>query len=120
MIPRPRMQRSVAGAVTESGEGDGDEAAPDAVRPTPFPTSAPAVVARELPVVATEPSMQRLTSLAPGTDPAPIAALAQRSRAVPTPTAATSPANEPFEAAPVPAQRLTLGQARRLGLGAPI
>src|SRR5256714_558198 len=122
MIPRPRLQRSVAGAVTESGEWDGDEAAPEPVRPTPFPTSAPAVVARELPVVATEPSMQRLTSLAPGTDPAPIAALAQRSRAVPTPTAATSPApaNEPFEAPPVPAQRLTLGQARRLGLGAPI
>ena len=122
MIPRPRMQRSVAGAVTESGEWDGDEAAPEPVRPTPFPTSAPAVVARELPVVAAEPSMQRLTSLAPGADPAPIAAVAQRSRAVPTPTAATAPApaNEPFEAAPVPAQRLTLGQARRLGLGAPI
>src|SRR5437879_66256 len=122
MIPRPRVQRSVAGAVTESGEWDGDEAAPDAVRPTPFPTSAPAVVARELPVVAAEPSMQRLTSLAPGVDPAPIAAVAQRSRALPTPTAATTPApaNEPIEAPPVPAQRLTLGQARRLGLGAPI
>src|SRR5438132_2222435 len=50
MIPRPRVQRSVASAVTESGEWDGDEAAPDAVRPTPFPTSVPAVVAREPPV----------------------------------------------------------------------
>src|SRR3989440_5956813 len=122
MIPRPRMQRSVAGAVTESGEWDGDEAAPEPVRPTPFPTSAPAVVARELPVVAAEPSMQRLTSLAPGADPAPIAAVAQRSRAVPASAAASAstPTNEPFEAAPVPAQRLTLGQARRLGLGAPI
>src|SRR5438067_1300682 len=120
MIQRPRVQRSVAGAVTESGEWDGAEAAPDPVRPTPFPTSAPAVVARELPVVTAEPLMQRLTSLAPGADPAPIAALAQRSRAVPTSTAATAPASEVFEAAPVPAQRLTLGQARRLGLGAPI
>src|SRR5438445_2820724 len=123
MIPRPRLQRSVAGAAIESGEWDGDGAAPDEVRPTPFPTSAPALSARELPVVAAaEPSMQRLTSLAPGADPAPIAAVAQRSRAVPTPTAATTPApaNEPFEAPPVPAQRLTLGQARRLGLGAPI
>src|SRR5256714_39619 len=101
MIPRPRVQRSVAGAVTESGEWDGDEAAPDAVRPTPFPTSAPAVVARELPVVAAEPSMQRLTSLAPGADPAPIAAVAQRSRAVPTSTAATAPPSEGFEGAPV-------------------
>ena len=79
MIPRPRMQRSVAGAVTESGEWDGDEAAPEPVRPTPFPTGAPAVVARELPAVAAEPSMQRLTSLAPGADPAPIAAVAQHS-----------------------------------------
>ena len=122
MIPRPRVQRSVAGAAIESGEWDGDEVAPDPVRPTPFPTSAPAVVARELPAVAAEPSMQRLTSLAPGADPAPIGAVAQRSRAVPTARAATAPApaNEPFEAAPVPAQRLTLGQARRLGLGAPI
>src|SRR5438067_8642986 len=120
MIQRPRVQRSVAGAVTESGEWDGAEAAPDPVRPTPFPTSAPAVVARELPVVTAEPLMQRLTSLAPGADPAPIAALAKRSRAVPTSTAATAPASEVFEAAPVPAQQLTLGQARRLGLGAPI
>ena len=122
MIPRPRVQRSVAGAAIESGEWDGDGAAPDPVRPTPFPTSAPAILARELPVVAAETSTQRLTSLAPGADPAPIAITAQRSRAVSTPTATTAPAtaNEPFEAAPIPAQRLTLGQARRLGLGAPI
>src|SRR6266480_481179 len=79
LIPRPRVQRSVAAAVTESGEWDGDEAAPDLARPTPLPMNAPAVVARELPVVAAEPSMQRLTSLAPGADPAPVAALAQRS-----------------------------------------
>src|SRR5438874_5537686 len=122
MIPRPRVQRSVAGAAIESGEWDGDGAAPDPVRPTPFPTSAPAILARELPVVAAETSTQRLTSLAPGADPAPIATMAQRSRAVSTPTATTAPApaNEPVEAAPIPAQRLTLGQARRLGLGAPI
>src|SRR5438045_4239007 len=74
MIPRPRVQRSVAGAVTESGEWDGDEAAPDPVRPIPFPTSAPAVAARELPAVAAEPAMQRRTSLAPGADPAPTGA----------------------------------------------
>ena len=122
LIPRPRVQRSVAAAVTESGEWDGDEAAPDTARPTPLPMSAPAVVARELPVVAAEPSMQRLTSLAPGADPAPVAAVAQRSRAVPASAAASAstPTNEPFEAAPISAQRLTLGQSRRLGLGAPI
>src|SRR6266566_4625031 len=122
LIPRPRVQRSVAAAVTESGEWDGDEAAPDTARPTPLPMSAPAVVARELPVVAAEPSMQRLTSLAPGADPAPVAAVAQRSRSVLASAAATAPTptNEPYEAAPFSAQRLTLGQSRRLGLGAPI
>src|SRR2546425_1240821 len=122
MIPRPRVQRSVASAVTESGEWDGDEAAPDLARPTPVPTSALAIVARELPVVAAEPAVQRLTSLAPGADPAPIAPVAPRSRAVPTSAAATvlTPSNELFEAAPVFTQRLTLGQSRRLGLGAPI
>ncbi len=122
LIPRPRVQRSVAAAVTESGEWDGDEAAPDTARPTPLPMSAPAVVARELPVVAAEPSMQRLTSLAPGADPAPVAAVAQRSRSVLASAAATAPTptNEPYEAAPISAQRLTLGQSRRLGLGAPI
>src|ERR1700716_1677838 len=82
MIPRPRVQRSVARAVAESGEWDGDEAVPDAVRPTPLPTSAHAVAARELPVVAPEPAMQRLTSLPPDAAPAPIAPVAQRSRAV--------------------------------------
>jgi len=82
MIPRPRLQRSVAGAVTESGEWDGDEAAPDLARPTPVPMSAPPAAAVELPVVAPEPVTQRLTSLPPGADPAPIAPVAQRSKAV--------------------------------------
>src|SRR2546430_7649614 len=49
MIPRPRVQRSVAGAAIESGEWDGDEVAPDPVRPSPFPASAPAILAREIP-----------------------------------------------------------------------
>src|SRR2546425_6208488 len=122
MIPRPRVQRSVASAVRGRGEGDGEGAARDRVRPPLSPGRAPAAAARELPVVAAEPAMQRLTSLARGADPAPIAPVAHRSRAVPTPTAATAPAlaNEPFEVAPVPAQRLTLGQSRRMGLGAPI
>src|ERR1700736_1465432 len=51
MIPRPRVQRRETGAVAESGEGDGDAAAPETTRPPPFPASAPAVAARELPVV---------------------------------------------------------------------
>src|SRR5256886_14880149 len=32
MIPRPRVQRSVAGAAIESGAGDGADVAPDPVR----------------------------------------------------------------------------------------
>ena len=123
MIPRPRVQRSVAGAVVQLGEWDGDEAASDPARPTPLPTSShPVVATRELPVVAPEPAIQRLTSLEPGADPAPLAPVAQHSRALPIPTAPTMPAesHESFELPPVTAQRLTLGQSRRLGLGAPI
>src|SRR5438552_17013928 len=39
MIPLPRMQRSVAGAVTESGEWVGADAAPEAARSTCSPTT---------------------------------------------------------------------------------
>ncbi len=119
MIPRPRVQRSVAGAVAESGEWDGDEAAPE-TRPTPLPMSAHPVAARELAVVAPEPPVQRLTSLPPDAEPTPVPPVAQRSRAVPTPLTMSIPADQPSEAPPAPVQRLTLGQSRRLGLGAPI
>ncbi len=117
MIPRPRVQRSVAGAVAESGEWDGDEAAP-ATRPTPLPISAPTVAARELPVVAPEPAIQRLTSLEPDAEPMPVQPV-QRSRAVSSSPTQSSPTDDAFEM-PAPTQRLTLGQSRRLGLGAPI
>ncbi len=120
MIPRPRVQRSVAGAVAESGEWDGDEAAPDLARPTPVPMSAHPVAARELPVVAPEPPIQRLTSLPPDAEPTPVAPVAQRSRAVPTPSTMSSPSDDPFEMPAAPTPRLTLGQSRRMGLGAPI
>jgi hypothetical protein len=120
MIPRPRVQRSVAGAVTESGEWDGDAAAPDLVRPTPLPISAHTVPPPELPVVAPEPAIQRLTSLPPDAAPTPIAPVAQRSRAVPAPLTMSHAIDEPSEMPPAPAPRLTLGQSRRLGLGAPI
>src|SRR5713101_2255760 len=93
MIPRPRVQRSVAGAVAESGEWDGDEAVPDLARPTPLPISA----ARELPVVAPEPAVQRLTSLPPDAEPTPVPSVPQRSRAVPTPLTMSSAADEPSE-----------------------
>src|ERR1700737_896283 len=65
MIPRPRVQRSVASAVAESGEWDRDEAASESTRPTPLPASAHTVAARELPVVAPEAAVQRLVSVPP-------------------------------------------------------
>lgn len=120
MIPRPRVQRSVAGAVAESGEWDGDEAAPDLARPTPVPMSAHPVAARELPVVAPEPPIQRLTSLPPDAEPTPVGPVAQRSRGVPTHQTISSPSDDPFDMPAAPAPRLTLGQSRRMGLGAPI
>src|ERR1700694_1251648 len=120
MIPRPRLQRSAAGAVAESGEWDGDGAAPELARPTPLPPSAPAVASPELPVVAAEPAVQRLISLPPDAAPTPVAPVAQRSAAVPSPFTMPIQSDAPAEMAPVPAQRLTLGQSRRMGLGAPI
>jgi hypothetical protein len=119
MIPRPRVQRREVGAVAESGEWDGDEAAPEPARPTPVPASASMVAARELPAVAPEPAVQRLISLPPDAEPIPASPLPQRSRALPTPLALSRSFDE-AEAAPAPTPRLTLGQSRKLGLGAPI
>jgi len=114
MIPRPRVQRRVDGAVAESGEWDGDEAASVETRPSPLPASAPAVAVHELPVVTPEPVAQRLVSLSPDAAPIPVPPTPNRSRAISTPMAI----NESPEAPPAP--RLTLGQSRRLGLGPPI
>ena len=113
MIPRPRVQRRVDGAVAESGEWDGDEAASDEARPSPLPASVPAV-AHQLPVVAPEPVAQRLVSLPPDAAPIPVPPAPNRPRPIATPLTL----NEPFE--PPPAPHLTLGQSRRLGLGPPI
>src|SRR5713101_6086534 len=120
MIPRPRVQRSVASAVAESGEWDGDEAASESTRPTPVPASAHTVAARELPVVTPEPAVQRLVSLPSDAKPTPLPPVAQRSRAVPTPLTMSAPGDEPADMPSTPLQRLTLGQSRRMGLGAPI
>src|ERR1700686_425716 len=120
MIPRPRVQRSVASAVAESGEWDGDEAASESTRPTPIPTSAHPVAPREPPVVAPEPAVQRLASLPPDAAPTPLPTVAQRSGALSTPFTMSVPGDEPAETPTAPLQRLTLGQSRRMGLGAPI
>src|SRR5437016_640480 len=103
MIPRPRVQRREAGAVVESGEWDGAEAAPEPARPTPVPATATVIAARELPVVAPEPAVQRLTSLPPQAEPAPVALAAQRPAAVPPPltfSRSMEPMEEIFEPLP--------------------
>src|SRR2546423_415458 len=123
MIARPRVQRREIGAVRESGEWDGDEAAPESARPTPIPATAPAIAARTLPAVAPEPAIQRLTGLPPDAEPVSVASTPQR--ATPTSRLNLEPlvpgsVEQSGEPASLPAARLTLGQARRLGLGAPI
>ena len=117
MIPRPRVQRRETGAVAESGEWDGDAAAPDTTRPTPVPASAPAVAARELPVVTQEAPLQRLTALPADAEPMPAP---PRARAITTPFAISRQSDDPADLSGSPAPRLSLGQSRRLGLGAPI
>ncbi|HEX9094735.1 MAG TPA: hypothetical protein VF990_01390 [Candidatus Dormibacteraeota bacterium] len=120
MISRPRVQRRVQGAIAESGEWDGDEAASPATRPAPLPAGPQAATVRELPVVTPAPVAQRLTTLSPEVEPVPVESPPRRSRIEqPLDLSATSRAD--LSDAPVAAPpRLTLGQARRLGLGAPI
>jgi len=119
MISRPRVQRRAQSAIAESGEWDGDEAASPAMRPSPLPAGTPLAAVRGLPVVAPAPVAQRLTALSPDVEPMPVESAPRRSRfEQPLDLSAASRA-EPADA-PVPAPRLTLGQARRLGLGAPI
>jgi len=119
MISRPRVQRRAQSAIGESGEWDGDEAAPPATWPSPLPTGAPPSAARELPVVAAAPVAQRLTTLSADTEPMPVETLRRRSRSEPIPDwPAASRPDAP--SGTVPSPRLTLGQARRLGLGPPI
>jgi len=119
MISRPRVQRRVQSAIEESGEWDGDEAAPPATWPSPLPTSGPPSAVRELPVVAAAPVAQRLATLSADIEPMPVEVAPRRSRIEPLPDwPAASRADAPD--GPMPPPRLTLGQARRLGLGAPI
>ena len=120
MISRPRVQRRAQSVVEESGEWDGDEAAPPATRPSPLPAGTPPSAVIELPAVAPMPAIQRLTTLSPEVEPMPVETAPRRPRLDHSPdlpgARRAEPAAEPVAAAP----RLTLGQARRLGLGAPI
>jgi hypothetical protein len=118
MIPRPRVQRRVDGAVAQSGEWDGDEAAPVEARSSPLPAGVQRTAIVERPVVTPVADQPLLTALAPDVDPLPLTSKPQRAAAPMSfdmPLESTSGGRDHQ-----PAPRLTLGQARRLGLGAPI
>ena len=121
MIPRPRVQRRVDGAVAESGEWDGDEAAPLEARSSPIPASVQRHALVERPVVTPVVDQPLLTALAPDIDPVPVVSQPRRAAA---PLTFEAPAASRSDTSDLgvnqPAPRLTLGQARRLGLGAPI
>ena len=127
MVPRPHVQRRAATAediddrdMTTMASLDGGASVTSEI-PQP---AAP----RELPVVAAEPSVQRLTTVARDAAPMPVGA----GRAVSGPLASVlepvghheaigpignDPVDQPLTSGPA---RLTLGQSRRLGLGAPL
>jgi len=119
MISRPRVQRRVQSATEESGEWDGDGAASPAMRPSPLPAGTPAAAVRELPVVTPAPVGQPLTTLSAEVEPVPVESAPRRSR-IEQPLDPSAASRAELSDAPAPTPRLTLGQARRLGLGAPI
>ena len=119
MIPRPRVQRRVEGAVTESGEWDGDAAAPDEARPSPYPATVQRTPAMELPTVTPLPPTPALIALAPDVELAPAVTAPRRGIMTAGEPALQRQDDSAMPPTP-PAARLTLGQARRMGLGAPI
>lgn len=129
MIHRPRVQRQAAVSPGGTLDDHGAEASgPDQ------DSLAFAETAREVPVVPSPPVAQRLTSVAPDVAPVPVGkGLAlqsrphlQRSIAVepesPSLNSASPDISDAIPDLPAAAgpQRLTLGQSRRLGLGAPL
>jgi len=121
MIPRPRVQRRADGVVATSGEWDGDEAATAEARPAPVPAGLQRIAAVERPVVARLPEQPPLTTLPAEAEPVPLISKFRK----PALVSNLEPSALQREAVlhgpvPAPPPRLTLGQARRLGLGAPI
>ncbi len=138
MIHRPRLQRQAR----SSGEALDDAGAAEVGGPDQD-NLASAETVREVPVVASQPVAQRLTTTAPDVAPVPVGkGLALQSRpqmqrsitagplspdlSGPSPnltaalTAASPGTTEAATLVPAGPQRLTLGQSRRLGLGAPL
>lgn len=129
MIQRPRLQRKADGAIAQSGEWDGDEAASLETRPTPLPASVQRLSTGERSVVQIPPTLELpvvppidepplLTALPPGAEPPAAIPKSQRPAVAHfIETAVVSGAESPPYPGGHPAPRLTLGQARRLGLG---
>ena len=120
MISRPRVQRRAQSAIPESGEWDGDETASPATRSSPLPADIPPAAVRELPVVAPAPAGQPLTALSPEIAPIPVDSRPHSSQSEHSPDLPAASRTEPTDGPAAAAPRLTLGQARKLGLGAPI
>ena len=122
MIPRPRLQRRVASAqenltIDAAGELEASEISPrqESIQSAP---------ARELPVIADAPVAQRLSLTKSQAEPDPVGAGLQVQTRRDESHAAESESLEnpvlPAEpAGPAPSPR-SLGQSRRLGLGAPL
>ena len=111
MVPRPRVQRR---APSTDQKLDLEAAAPEPEIETGLMPS------RELPVVPAAPAVQLLT--APDTAPLPLDGGRSIAATLPAQSPMPAPAAEEHDEAPAmgaPA-RLTLGQSRRLGLGAPL
>ncbi|TME47204.1 MAG: hypothetical protein E6I56_04895 [Chloroflexi bacterium] len=120
MISRLRVQRRHEDAIQATGEWNGDEAAPadEAARPTPSAPAVQRIALVERPVVAPMPDMPLLTALPAQAEPEPVI---QRARRPPVAPRLEMPAVQRTEVQEMSAApRLTLGQARRLGLGSPI
>jgi uncharacterized protein DUF4157 len=120
MVHRPRVQRRAVAAATDSGEWEAEEAASDAARPAPPSAERqPAPALFELPVAAATPSIQRLTH-APEGEPVPFMGKRRAPALESVPARLDDTPGFVPDAPEAPVQRLTLGQARRLGLGPPI
>ena len=134
MVDRPRVQRRTTTPELEPSSADAPVDGAAMAPESPPERITARTILRELPVVAFEPPIQRLTVLAPDVEPTPVGAPLPVSRLAPSGgpheaarpevnqadqagSEATDPAAPAYEA---PSPRLTLGQSRRLGLGAPL
>ena len=123
MVSRPRVQRRASSASSSDLQSSDDDQDTAVSQPVTVPL-------RELTVVSGPPEVQRLTTIAPGAAPVPIGPgrsvqsgplEIQRS----TPAASDDPLTGPApsminDSEPAVPSRRTLGQSRRLGLGAPL